>query len=125
LDEEFAFLQRICDNDSVELIIQQVENRLIQDHKDIMYSEFYSMIIGMFYQGVCIDLTQDCTRMYELVSRIPMGIEPMLQVFESYSARLGENKLIEFAKTEKVRRKYNVCRIHGNTYKSCMYCIRN
>ena len=104
MDEEFAFLQRICDNDSVELIIQQVENRLIQDHKDIMYSEFHSMIIGMFYQGVFIDLTQDCTRMYELVSRIPMGIEPMLQVFESYSARLGENKLIEFAKTEKVRR---------------------
>lgn len=38
--------------------------------------------------------------MYELVSRIESGIEPMLQVFESYSARLGEDKLIEFAKTE-------------------------
>lgn len=46
-----AFLQRICDADSVALIVKQVEAKLIQDHKDKMYSEFHSMIIGMFYQG--------------------------------------------------------------------------
>jgi hypothetical protein len=54
--------------------------------------------------------------MYELVSRIDMGIEPMLQIFESYSARLGEDKLTEFSKTEnKVRIIRQVCRIPGNT----------
>lgn len=37
--------------------------------------------------------------MYELVSRIDTGIDPMLQVFENYSARLGEDKLIEFSKS--------------------------
>ena len=40
--------------------------------------------------------------MYELLVRIDMGIDPMLEIFEKYCAGLGEGKLIEFTKTEKV-----------------------
>ena len=40
--------------------------------------------------------------MHELVCRINMGVEPLLQIFENYSAGLGEAKIVEFAKSEKV-----------------------
>ena len=51
MEDEKLFLEKICFDESVALVIKECELKIIEDQKEKMYAEFERMIIGKLYQG--------------------------------------------------------------------------
>jgi hypothetical protein len=81
LEEEAARAKKYLDPSSFEKLIRECEIVLIERHKDLLQAECNTYLAD--------DKRDDLTRMYHLLSRIPNGIDPMLDVLQKYVTDYG------------------------------------
>ncbi|TPX34674.1 hypothetical protein SmJEL517_g02760 [Synchytrium microbalum] len=82
LQEEVIRNQRYCDAMSHDKIIRECEAQYIAAHQQRVHAHFESMVEH--------ENTSDCNMAYNLLSRIPNGVDPLLEIFEKYIARVGK-----------------------------------
>jgi cullin 1 len=62
-------------------LISTCENVLIKAHREIMQDEFQALLDA--------EKEEDLNRMYNLLSRIPDGLEPLVKRFEAHVKKAG------------------------------------
>ncbi|CED85187.1 Cullins [Phaffia rhodozyma] len=81
LAEEEERVERLLHGDTRKIIINTCEDVLIRTHAELMQEEFQNLLD--------YDKTDDLTRMYSLLARIPQGLEPLRKRFEEHVKKSG------------------------------------
>ncbi|ELR25392.1 cullin 1, putative [Acanthamoeba castellanii str. Neff] len=81
LEEEAGRGKKYLDSSSFEKLKRECDTALIERHKDLMQVECKTYLAD--------DKRDDLSRMYHLLSRIPEGINPMLEVLQKYVTDVG------------------------------------
>eukprot|EP01087_Luapelamoeba_hula_P025172 TRINITY_DN985_c0_g1_i1.p1 TRINITY_DN985_c0_g1~~TRINITY_DN985_c0_g1_i1.p1 ORF type:complete len:763 (-),score=161.29 TRINITY_DN985_c0_g1_i1:136-2424(-) len=91
LDEEKRRVQLYLDPATETDLIQKCDRVLIQKHLEALRADFPNMLND--------DKTEDLTRMYKLLSRIPRAMEPLKVEFEKHVTAQGKQAISHVAKT--------------------------
>ncbi|CAI2161539.1 18874_t:CDS:10 [Funneliformis geosporum] len=86
LYEEKARNSKYCHQSSHDIIIKECETQYIAVHQTIIQGEFEAMISNERYE--------DCTMAYTLLSCIPSGVNPLLEIFERYITNIGKGLIV-------------------------------
>lgn len=99
LQQEIMRNNQYCHSTSHGRIVKEFEAQYIAAYQDRIIDEFEHMLKDERFQGKLEsenkrhDLTKgysDCTLAYNLLSRIPDGLKPILEIYENYVAKLGK-----------------------------------
>ena len=90
LDEEVLRARKFLDVSSYEKVARECETKLVTDHQSMMQIECEKMVKN--------EMLEDLTRMYNLLRRIPDGINPMLDVFQKYVSETGLKEMVALDK---------------------------
>ncbi|CAG8591155.1 13153_t:CDS:10, partial [Acaulospora colombiana] len=82
LEQEVARNKKYCNESSHSTIIKECETQYVAVHQSRIHSEFESMISNERFE--------DCTMAYNLLSRIPSGVNQLLEIFEKYITNIGQ-----------------------------------
>ncbi|CAG8505419.1 9997_t:CDS:10, partial [Scutellospora calospora] len=85
LEQEVARNLKYCHPDSHSIIIKECETQYVAMHQSRIHGEFEAMISNEKYE--------DCTMAYNLLSRIPDGVNPLLEIFEKYISNIGKGMI--------------------------------
>ncbi|CAB4428705.1 unnamed protein product [Rhizophagus irregularis] len=86
LDEEVTRNSKYCHKSSHDTVIKECETQYVAAHQTRIQGEFGAMISNERYE--------DCTMAYTLLSRIPDGVNPLLEIFERYITNIGNGLII-------------------------------
>jgi hypothetical protein len=82
LQQEIMRNNQYCHSTSHGRIVKEFEAQYIAAYQDRIIDEFEHMLKDERFQ--------DCTLAYNLLSRIPDGLKPILEIYENYVAKLGK-----------------------------------
>ncbi|OAD77735.1 Cullin [Phycomyces blakesleeanus NRRL 1555(-)] len=83
LEQEIKRNNQYCHSTSHSRIVKEFEAQYITAYQDRIIDEFENMLRDERYE--------DCTRAYNLLSRIPDGLKPILTIYEEYISKIGKD----------------------------------
>ncbi|KAJ3036581.1 Cullin-2 [Rhizophlyctis rosea] len=91
LTEEAARSARFLDITSHEKVIKECEAQYLTAHQQPIHTDFEDMIAR--------ERTDDCNLAYSLLSRIPDGVVPLLEIYEKFIANKGGDLVVRAGST--------------------------
>ena len=85
LKEEEDRVERYLHTQTRKPLVLKAENVLIRGHSELMWESFQSLLD--------FDKDEDLQRMYNLLARIPEGLEPLRKKFEEHVKKAGQDAI--------------------------------